>query len=274
MSKSTAPAKSSAVAVTLKSEGHAAELIPDGLMVAVTDAFGVKTITYRKRADVVRRLLSTGLSHKGIFAALTIRYGAAGLPDGLTSDTIVSRYAAVVTDGITAPAVVAAHKSAMESAGTDKGERAAVQAEVDGIIKTLFQLTGGQGGSKARMVDALASIPEGADLLTVSATLADAHTALSAERKTAALSPATRGTKGPKAGRTQGDADADTDADADADGAGHASETLTARISRLADDLAGIKSEDLTAALADALADLVAVATSLVGADVEEDILA
>lgn len=255
--------------VTIKSADDANAIISDGLAEAVHAAFSERAITFRQRANVVRRLTNTGLSARGIFAALTIKLGAS-MPDGLTSDTVISRYAAV-NDVMTDERFLTITTSALAGAA-DKGAKADVQAEIDGIIRDLFRLTGGAGGSKKRASEAVATIPEGASLTVTAVHVGQAVAALSAERSAKVLGPV----KGRAAHHNapaveQGEAETPEGEAGTPDvhnGAGVA--TLASRVSALADELTRLTPENVAPTLAEALADLIEVAESIV---TERDVL-
>lgn len=262
----------SAITTTIKSAADVDALIPDGMAAAIVDAFGVKTITYRKRADVVRRLANTGLSAKGIYAALTVKFGA-DMPDGLTSDTVISRWS-LVNGAMADETFLAIVKVAKERAGDDKAARADAVADVDGIIADLFRLTGGAGGGKSTVTAALATLTAGDDIMTASLKVRDAVSALSAGRRAGAL--ARKNTRGPgePGGKTPAGEITDGDTSDREPVAPAAPSTLPGRIDALTRELSAMTADDLAPVLADALMALIATAETLVGVDALADILA
>lgn len=245
------------VSVTIKSEEHARELIPAGMAEATVKAFSDSDNVHRRRADIVRRLVNTGLSHKGIVRAVTIV--ADGNVPAAFSDSNVSRYALAV-DALADPAIVALVKGA---------DAATVKADVNSLIGTLYTLASKRGG-KANVSAAVAAWQDAetftAASVRASAVLADVNAAArAAALKAPARQPAGITDVTGKDDATAPEPAAPAPVDAPA--------TLVSRVSALADELTRLKADDVAPALADALADLAAVVESLVAADVLADVL-
>lgn len=254
-----------AVTVTLKSEAHAREIIPAGMAEATVRAFTDSDNVHRRRADIVRRLMATGLSHKGIVRAVTIV--ADGNVPAAFSDSNVSRYALAV-DAIADPAIVALAKSAATA------DSATTKADVNALIGTLFTLASKRGG-KSNVAAAVASWQDAATFDVAAVRASQVLAQVNAEAKRASLARPSRGVGGEAGdgGKSPAVEPGDTDVVTPDAPTVPTVTTLPSRIDALTAEVSAMRADDLAPVLIDALNRLIDAAADLVSAGALADIL-